>query len=45
MLARLPETPTGAGEIEALRRTLYSLHAVLELHFAQEEELYRLFES
>ena len=45
MLDRLPETPLGAGEIEALRRTLYSLHAVLELHFAQEEELYRMFES
>jgi hypothetical protein len=28
------------GDLRDLRRTLYGLHAILRLHFDQEEELY-----
>ena len=34
-----PEGPTAADLID-LRRVLYGLHAILRLHFAQEDELY-----
>jgi iron-sulfur cluster repair protein YtfE (RIC family) len=37
--ARLRNNPT-RETIEALRRLLYGLHAVVMLHFAKEEELY-----
>jgi iron-sulfur cluster repair protein YtfE (RIC family) len=37
--ARLRSNPT-RDTIEALRRLLYGLHAVVMLHFAKEEELY-----
>lgn len=37
--ARLRNNPT-RDTIEALRRLLYGLHAVVMLHFAKEEELY-----
>jgi iron-sulfur cluster repair protein YtfE (RIC family) len=37
--ARLRHNPT-RETIEALRRLLYGLHAVIMLHFAKEEELY-----
>lgn len=49
MLSRLVEELPEAGPSEAdlrdLRRVLYGLHAVLRLHFAQEDESYlSLFE-
>jgi hypothetical protein len=34
-----PQGP-GSGDLRDLRRILYGLHAILVLHFAQEEELY-----
>jgi hypothetical protein len=34
-----PEGP-GAEDLVDLRRVLYGLHAILRLHFAQEEEAY-----
>ncbi|MEX0698911.1 MAG: heavy metal translocating P-type ATPase [Acidimicrobiia bacterium] len=39
-LADLPETGPEPADLRDLRRTLYSLHAILRLHFDQEEELY-----
>ena len=36
----LPVGGPGAADLRDLRRTLYGLYAILELHFAQEEELY-----
>jgi soluble P-type ATPase len=39
-LADLPETGPEPADFSDLRRTLYSLHAILRLHFDQEEELY-----
>ncbi len=36
----LPETGPEPADLVDLRRTLYSLHAILRLHFDQEEELY-----
>ncbi|HMC07801.1 MAG TPA: hypothetical protein VKL22_00555, partial [Actinomycetota bacterium] len=36
----LPDTGPGPEDIRDLRRVLYGLHAVLRLHFAQEEESY-----
>jgi heavy metal translocating P-type ATPase len=36
----LPAEGPGPEDISDLRRTLYSLHAILRLHFDQEEELY-----
>ena len=36
---------TEAEDYRDLRRVLYGLHAILSLHFAQEEELYTLFEA
>jgi hypothetical protein len=39
-LADLPETGPDPADLADLRRTLYSLHAILRLHFDQEEELY-----
>lgn len=42
MVKALPPTGPNPGEVRDLRRALYGLHAVLHLHFAQEEELYRL---
>jgi len=49
MLARLvedlPESGPSPADLRDLRRVLYGLHAVLRLHFAQEEESYlSLFE-
>jgi len=34
-----------AGDLPDVRRILYGLHAVLRLHFAQEEELYQLLDE
>ena len=36
----LPESGPAPADIRDLRRTLYGLHAILRLHFDQEEELY-----
>jgi hypothetical protein len=40
----LPETGPQLDDIRDLRRTLYGLHAILRLHFDQEEELYASME-
>jgi heavy metal translocating P-type ATPase len=39
-LAELPPEGPGPEDIRELRRILYGLHAILRLHFAQEEETY-----
>jgi hypothetical protein len=36
----LPAGPIDADDLIDLRRVLYGLHAILRLHFAQEEEAY-----
>jgi heavy metal translocating P-type ATPase len=36
----LPPEGPGPEDVSDMRRTLYSLHAILRLHFDQEEELY-----
>jgi heavy metal translocating P-type ATPase len=40
LLEELPPEGPGPEEIVDLRRVLYGLHAILRLHFAQEEESY-----
>jgi hypothetical protein len=45
LVARLPSAGPGPEDLRDLRRALYGLHAVLSLHFAQEEELYSLFDT
>jgi heavy metal translocating P-type ATPase len=45
LVAQLPAGGPRAEDLRDLRRVLYGLHAILQLHFAQEEELYSLFES
>jgi hypothetical protein len=40
----LPPEGPGPEDVLDLRRTLYGLHAVLRLHFDQEEELYASME-
>lgn len=40
----VPSDGPGAADVLDLRRTLYGLHAVLRLHFDQEEELYASME-
>jgi len=40
ILAAMPETGPDPADLRHLRRVLYGLHAVLTLHFAQEEEAY-----
>jgi heavy metal translocating P-type ATPase len=44
LIAQLPPEGPAPEDLRDLRRTLYGLHAILTLHFAQEEELYSLFE-
>jgi hypothetical protein len=39
-MADLPPAGPEPADIRDLRRTLYGLHAILRLHFDQEEELY-----
>jgi len=39
-LEDLPDEGPGPEDLVDLRRVLYGLHAVLRLHFAQEEEAY-----
>ncbi len=43
MVDQLAPQGPGPDELRNLRRALYGLHAVLKLHFAQEEELYVMF--
>ena len=45
LVAQLPPEGTRPEDLRDLRRVLYGLHAILTLHFAQEEELYSLFET
>jgi heavy metal translocating P-type ATPase len=45
LVAHLPVEGPAREDCRDLRRVLYGLHAILCLHFAQEEELYSLFES
>jgi heavy metal translocating P-type ATPase len=40
LLDELPSAGPDADEVTELRRTLYGLHAILTLHFAQEDEGY-----
>lgn len=40
LLGELPAEGPGADDLMDLRRVLYGLHAILRLHFAQEEEAY-----
>jgi hypothetical protein len=40
LLDELPPEGPGPEEIVDLRRVLYGLHAIVRLHFAQEEESY-----
>jgi heavy metal translocating P-type ATPase len=41
LIGELPEAGPDPHDLPDIRRLLYSLHAVLQLHFAQEEELYQ----
>ena len=41
LIGDLPAAGPDAHDLPDIRRLLYSLHAVLRLHFAQEEELYQ----
>jgi soluble P-type ATPase/iron-sulfur cluster repair protein YtfE (RIC family) len=45
LVAQLPAEGPRPEDLRDLRRALYGLHAILTLHFAQEEELYSLFEG
>lgn len=44
-VADLPASGPEPSDITDLRRTLYGLHAILRLHFDQEEELYASLDS
>ena len=44
-MADLLATGPEPADIRDLRRTLYGLHAILRLHFDQEEELYASLEE
>jgi iron-sulfur cluster repair protein YtfE (RIC family) len=44
LVAQLPAEGPRTEDLRDLRRVLYGLHAILVLHFAQEDELYSLFE-
>jgi heavy metal translocating P-type ATPase len=43
LVAQLPAVGPAREDLRDLRRVLYGLHAILTLHFAQEDELYSLF--
>lgn len=45
LVAQLPTEGPGMEDLRDLRRVLYGLHAILVLHFAQEEDLYSLLEA
>ncbi len=44
LVAQLPADGPRTEDLRDLRRVLYGLHAILALHFTQEEELYSLLE-
>lgn len=44
-VADLPAQGPEPADVRDLRRTLYGLHAILKLHFSQEEELYSSLEQ
>ena len=41
LIRELPDAGPDPHDLPDIRRLPYSLHAVLQLHFAQEEELYQ----
>lgn len=45
LVAQLPAEGPRPEDLRDLRRALYGLHAILTLHFAQEDELYSLFDA
>ena len=45
LLEDLPADGPAAEDLMDLRRVLYGLHAILRLHFAQEEEAYAWLSS
>jgi heavy metal translocating P-type ATPase len=45
LVTHLPADGPRREDLRDLQRALYGLHAILTLHFAQEEDLYALFES
>jgi hypothetical protein len=45
LLAELPPSGPASDDLVDLRRVLYGLHAILRLHFAQEEEAYAWLSS
>lgn len=45
LVSQLPPDGPHPEDLRDLRRALYGLHAILTLHFAQEEELYSLLEG
>ena len=45
LVAQLPAEGPQPDDLRDLRRVLYGLHAILQLHFAQEDDLYSLFEE
>jgi heavy metal translocating P-type ATPase len=45
LVAQLPAEGPGPGDLRDLQRALYGLHAILSLHFAQEDQLYSLLDS
>jgi hypothetical protein len=45
LVAQLPPEGPRPEDLRDLRRVLFGLHAILCLHFAQEDELYSLLEG
>lgn len=45
LIAQLPKAGPRQEDVRDLRRVLYGLHAILSLHFGQEEDLYSLLDA
>lgn len=45
LVRQLPPSGPASEDLRDIRRVLFGLHAILTLHFAQEDELYSLLES
>jgi heavy metal translocating P-type ATPase len=45
LIAQLPDAGPRPEDVRDLRRALYGLHAILNLHFGQEEDLYSLLDA
>lgn len=45
LVARLPAEGPSREDLRDLRRALYGLHAILSLHYSQEEEIYSVLDS